>query len=343
VNLKSRKTLILISIFLIAILAISTISFVSAATKTIGPKTPGGLKKAIDSAKNGDTIKLKNGVYSGTRNTKISITKSITIRGLGSKVILDGKKKNRIFLINKKSVNVKFLNLKFRNGYIKGKLSKNTGGGAIYSSKGTLTLSKCSFTNNRASSAGGGAIAIENKKLTANKCTFKNNRADGSGAAINSLKSKLVLTSNTFTNNRVKGNGGAIDLWYGSSTMNKCTFKNNQANICGGAINIFFNKANVKKSTFTSNRAITGGGGAIKILGSQGYKVGSLTVSGTTFTSNKANLPGGAILGTGRPIKIMNSNFKSNIAAKVYNAIDSPKNSLTLQNVKITPTDGSKV
>lgn len=88
---KKRKLLFIFSIFFISIIATSTLSLVSASDITIDPNTPGGLKEAVKVANDGDTISLKDGIYTGANNTKIAIKKSITIKGLGSNVVLDGE------------------------------------------------------------------------------------------------------------------------------------------------------------------------------------------------------------------------------------------------------------
>ena len=46
---KKKKTIFLLSIFLIATVTISMMGTVSAKDITIGPETPGGIKKAVDS------------------------------------------------------------------------------------------------------------------------------------------------------------------------------------------------------------------------------------------------------------------------------------------------------
>jgi len=345
--------------FLMLVLAISTINAVIAADITLNPNSPGGLKQAINTAKNGDTILLNNGLYNGENNTNITIKKDINIKGLGSNVILDGQGKNLFFNITGKKVSL--IKLKFTNGYsnfsapishIKGNLTikdciftNNEAfyGGAIYSEKGNLSIMRCTFKNNKGSH--GGAILTESK-TNINKCIFTNNKADFWGGAINSERISLTVKNSIFTNN--KGScGGAISL-FGKSTISNCSFKNNKATTKeidtseGGAI-ILFGKSTINKCNFKNNTA-RDGAGAIQVSA-------NTKITGSTFTDNKSKR-GGAIFAelVGQhdfipiTLKIENSKFTKNIVGKKYNAIViSKKVTLTKKNVKISPKDGTKV
>jgi predicted outer membrane repeat protein len=300
---KKRKLLFLLSIFIIVTLAISMINSASAADIIIKPNTLGGFEKAVETANNGDTIYLKDGVYKGKRNTEINIEKNISITGLGSKIVLDGQGKNYLISIqNNNKVSLKKLN--FKNGY-----DKNFSGAAIYS-KGRLTVNSCTFTNNKALT--GGAIYSEGK-LTVSSCTFTNNKAKF-GGAIDSRRS-FTVSKSTFTNNQVPKKEDFYGVRYGGAfysegklTVNSCTFNNNKAP-SGGAI----------------------------------FSYGSSTMSESTFTNNKAIEYGGAICNENQPMKIVNSKFTNNIVGKNYNAIDYFYKKPYLKNVKITPKEGSKV
>ena len=347
---------------------------------TIDPKTIGGLKEAINSVKINGTVYLKNGVYTGTNNTGITINKSINIVGLGSKVTIDAQGKRQIFIISNGDVTLK--KLKLINGNANG---LNKLGGAIYCKKGSLTVSNCIFTANKANIGGaiyadkfslivnnctftknqaksGGAIACY-EKTTINKSTFKNNKATVEGGAIDSIES--TINNSVFTSNQAK-NGGAIcslqstifkctfnsnQGTYGGaifdgrdSTVNNCKFTSNKAKENGGAIyengwsldennSTVNNSFKVNNSTFTKNQAKNGG--AL-------YSKGNISIEKCTFEKNKATQKGGAIYNLAKPLKIIDSKLKSNIAGKKYNAIYS-KNTISKKNVTITPKDGTKV
>ena len=304
---RLKNTLI---IFLIAVIAISTVNVVSAAEKTIGPNTPGGLKKAIDTAKNGDTIILTNGVYKGKNNRDIAIKKYIKIIGKGNNVVLDGEGKYR-FLKIAKNKKVTLQKLKFTKGSSKGD------GGAI-ESEGTLTVSSCTFTDNQGRS--GGSIRLIEGQSTVTKSIFTNNKAKISGGAISVFKgygkitTKLTMNSCTFTNNTVHYAEG--DYLEGRSTG------------FGGAIQSN-GEITVSKSTFTNNK-VGSTGGAIR-------SDGKATVNGCTFKNNLAST-GGAIYNFKYTMKITDSNFKDNKnpnRGDIFGIFSYKKETLITKNIKL--------
>jgi len=84
-----------------------------ARTIIVGPgQTITSLRAAVDLAKNGDSIFLKNGVY---KEGNILLTRSVTITGEG-KAILDGQNKTELLTISGKNITV--IDIQFSNaGY----------------------------------------------------------------------------------------------------------------------------------------------------------------------------------------------------------------------------------
>jgi len=258
-------------IFIIAIVAISTVSMVSAADITISPTTSGGLKKAIDTAKNGDTIYLQNGVYKGKNNRDIAIKKDIKIIGKGNNVVLNGEGKYR-FLIIEENKKVSVTKIKFTKGSTS----------AIKQTKGTLTVNSCTFTDNQATPMGGAINTAS--KCTVSKSTFTNNQAGLGGAIASKAKGSLTINSCTFKNNQATNRGGVINS-QGDLTVSKSTFTNNQAKKSGsGAIYISGKKSDISGSTFTNNQAKRLGG-AIEIDGVQK----SVKITDSNFKNNKGD------------------------------------------------------
>ena len=202
----------------------------------------------------------------------IIINRDLTIYGNGATI--DGDKIARIFKVEN-NVNVKFLNINFRNGKadyggaICGgnayncSFTNNTAdyGGAIYLGNAT----DCTFANNAAEKDGGAMY-----KSTAYNCTFIQNHADNVGGAIYECNA----TDSTFANNTAES-GGAM---YGGNAY-KCSFEENKADTFGGAMY----GGNAYDCTFTKNKAVRGG--AIY----QG------NANNCTFTDNTAEKDGGAI------------------------------------------------
>ena len=217
------------------------ISGVSAKDITIGPKTPGGLKKAVESSKSGDTIYLKNGVY--IVKDYIEIKNDIKLKGLGSKAVLDGKSKTRILTVTGKKISIE--NIKFRNG------RSDYGAAILTHGANKINVNNCSFTNNQASITGGAVCVmvvanLGDAKLDVKDSNFSKNKAQSKGGAISCRI--LTVSKSNFKNNKASL-GGAIDSVVGLN-VSKSTFTKNQASI-GGAI--YAPKGKIIDSKFTKN------------------------------------------------------------------------------------------
>ena len=360
INETSFKKIKIVIIFLIAILTINTINVVNA-DQTITNTTSGGLKTAIDNVDNGQTVYLENGVYSGKDNTNLTITKNITIVGKGNNVVIDAKGISRIFTISH-GVTVTLKNLKLING-------KNTHGGAI-NNEGTLFVSDCTFTNNKATEFGGGAIS-NNYNLSVSSSTFTNNQAIRHGGAIGSYYT-FSVSGSTFTNNQAHYGGAIVCSMANDNTIvhlyvnavSNCTFTDNKATNYGGAIYNNYMNLFMTNSTFTNNQAKEGGaiysneynisvnsciftnnqatsGGAI-------HTISSLSLTDCNFTNNQAKKDGGAIYVANMInniikdsiLRIDSANFKNNIAGSKYNAIYLESGAKISKNkVSITPAE----
>jgi hypothetical protein len=311
INKYKDKVFICTLVGIIAILVISMVGGVSAADKTITNSTNGGLKVAIDTIGDNETVFLENGVYSGENNIGIDINKDLTIYGKGNNVVIDAKGKSRIFYISSKC-KITLKNLKLINGnyYI--------GGGAIYN-QGSLFLSGCTFTNNQAIDS-----QIQN----------------GQGGAVCNYYGNITISDSTFNSNQAK-NGGAVYNYYGNIYISGSYFITNNAKDCGGAI-YNNNLLSVKNSIFNGNFAnsdILSHGGAIHNL------KGELSVENSNFTNNKAQYGGAIGSGTSRgyeyslndhKIFISNSLFENNYANGVGGAIYLASTSYLLRGNNIT-------
>ncbi len=90
----------------------------------------------------------------------------------------------------------------------------------------------------------------------------------------------------------------------------------------GGAIFSINATLVVSNSTFTNNQAPSGGGGAIEqAVSNDENEIGSLTVSGSTFSGNVAEAAG-AIQDAITTMNVSNSTFTSNSGTLYAGAID---------------------
>lgn len=158
--------------------------------------------------------------------------------------------------------------------------SKNDGG-AIFLNRGTLNISKTTFTGNSSTEGYGGAIRVLN-----------------SNAKIN-ISNNSVYTSNTSLCGGAIYSDAKITVFDSTFDKNTLTEGNHSGAIfCSGEMII-------KNSTFTENDAVYGG--AIRVLG-------EITIEGSTFTKNTASY-GGAI-NVLNNLKAINSTFSEQIAGE---------------------------
>ena len=293
-------------------MTLATVSCVSAASTVYVNSTGGSdtnlgtadspfltIDKGISSVDENGTVNIAQGIYTGTGNTNLTVTRSMTITGESQdNTIINGEGTSWIFKIRPEAT-VAFFNLTFANA--------TAGiGGAIYST-GTLSITDCTFTGNNATStviSGGGAIYNGGTIDNLLRCTFRENTANnGDGGAIDNHGTINNITDCVFANNTVKSDdpevqetyqGGAI---YNTDTIGKitgCTFTGNVAEFTSDCVWFYgggiFNDgtiSDISTCTFQGNSAYYGGA-----LNNQG------TINNVTdcvFTQNIAGYGGGAI------------------------------------------------
>lgn len=274
----------------------------SAWNGTDGPKKT--IKSAIGTVSADGTVKISNGTY---KESNIIISKNLKIQGDNKyNTIIDAQYQNRIFTIVS-GVKVDISNLKLTNG-------KTSNCGGAISSKGSLSITNCDFTNNKAPNYYGGAIynegyltikdtaflsnsarvsgAVENNKgnLIVDKCYFKSNKAtNGQGGSIVNAQGSLNVKNTVFSyNSATNGYGGVFYNTKGSLGVTNCTFYYNTGPQ-GGAI---YTEDSVgwiylTNNVFVNNRATRGA--------ALYHCHGTIVVTNNTFTSNIATVNGGAI------------------------------------------------
>ena len=140
-------------------------------------------------------------------------------------------------------------------------------GGAIFNSRGSLTLTGCTFDKNRADRELGGAVENSAGTLTASQCKFEDNSSYNYGGAI----------ANTF--------GGTV-------TMTRCQIKRNSAEDGGGVYNVGASYLTIAHSTISYNRVDvpfegTAGGGL--------YNSATATLNDVGVSFNLSDEIGGGI------------------------------------------------
>jgi predicted outer membrane repeat protein len=236
---------------------------------------------AAGAAASTNTITIASTLAGGqtiTLGSTLSITQGVTIQEQTPQAVtLSGNNTAGVFVVNG-GLAASLSGLVIANG------SAGAGGGIA--SLGTLTVSNCLFSANKALGAQGGAISSSGT-LTVNDCTFSGNSAVGSaGGAIQNTVGTLTVSGSTFAGNSADAAGGAIRNFAGTLIVTNSTFSGNFAGLNGGGIENASGPATVSDSTFSGNSANAGGGI---------YNSNTLTLNNTLLAGNTAGAAGNEI------------------------------------------------
>jgi hypothetical protein len=292
-----------------------------AAEFTVDDGDVAGLKTAINAANsNGEanTIRLAaNGTYTLTAvdNTETTgngiafnglpmLTTEISIVGNGATIQRSDAEGTPAFRILQVSDDG---NLTLEGTTISGGDSGNRDGGGGIFSRGILTVSDSTFSQNTGADGGGiqnvfGEIEVSDSTFTGN--TANRQGGSGEGGAIHTFARDIVISGSTFSENSAGRNGGGIYHQRGALTVSGSTFTGNTANgefdFQGGGI-------------FAENEGLTDGSG-IPIEDPEDRT----TITNSTFTGNEATgtdgASGGAIQNTFGLTEINFSTITTNTA-----------------------------
>ncbi|WP_407374145.1 hypothetical protein [Methanobrevibacter sp.] len=290
----------------------STISLLSGGTFS-------DIKKAVNNAKNGDTIKLKGTFVAEKAYDQINIDKKLTIMS-DSSATLNAKGLTYILNIKTNAAGSTLKNLKFING------KRESNAGAVYINATGITVSNCLFKNNNAYQCGAIYSAYDNhsaRNLLIQNCEFISNHAARAAGAIGVYGHNTRVINCTFDSNGVSNNipnlnpyGGAIQIGMDDNTKGyvyDCKFFNNYVQPKGtdshGGAGCVRNGIEYKNCLFVNNSAAQGG--------ALTYHASGL-IENCTFINNSAKYFGGA-LSTGyvdmdMDLFIQNCNFEGNEA-----------------------------
>ena len=245
--------------------------------------------------------------------SEIILSKNITLdaSALTGGVTFQGNSSNRLFYIPTGQV-VTFKNLTFTGGGGVG--AANTGRGGAVLNAGTLTVTDCTFTGNRA--AIGAALAsgysTQSSSLVMQRCVISGNISDaghGGGVAnvaINEQTATASIEDCAITGNSTTGNAGGVynvgSVGTANMTLKQCTIANNVAQSHGGGVhNVTTSPAaanlTLTHCTLTGNTASFQGGGLAQQQTSPGTSTTSLVsciIAGNTalFTPDVRSISG---------------------------------------------------
>ncbi len=280
------------------------------------------IQAAINDANDGEEIEAAPGYYYETIDFK---GKAITLRStepndpsvIAATVINGFGHYHVVKCVTGEDANTVLAGFTITGGNANGSDADSVGGGGMYNSGSSPTVTNCMFRNNSAV-YGGGMFNNNASHPMVTNCTFSNNTTSIYGGGMFNLNSSSpTVTDCTFSSNTVEAYGGGMSNYNSSPTVTNCTFTSNTAAMYGaGMFNYENSSPTVTNCNFTSNAADEGGG--------MGNKDGSSpTITNCSFTSNAADEGGGMENKDGSSPTITNCSFTSNTASNygggIYN------------------------
>ncbi|EMB24439.1 hypothetical protein [Treponema denticola] len=265
-----------------------------------------GLQAAVDAARPGDTITVKNTLTADDTTLEISITKNLTIKGRDTSVVLNADEKHRIFKVyNGASLKLKDITLK------KGK--KDSGAG-VHVTGGSLELENVTITEckNNANSGEGGAIYISSSSngrlwIKGSSKILSNTAEKGAGIYIHTNSDANIIEGSTKISGNTcqsSGQGGGIYLYKGKLVLkDNAKILNNESMVgAAGGGGVYISEhgtLTIKDSCIIQgNKAKNSGGSVITGNGGGIYNSGNLIMEGGEIKDNEAKL-GGAVYNNG--------------------------------------------
>ncbi|MHC4455863.1 MAG: outer membrane protein assembly factor BamB family protein [Planctomycetota bacterium] len=243
------------------------------------------IQRAINACVDGDTVIVKDGVYTGYRNMDIDFHgKAITVRSENGpeKCIIDCNGWGRGFYFgSEEDENSVLEGFTITNGY------ESEGGGIYCDWESSPTIKNCNIVEN----AGGGIYCNWKSSPTITDCIISDNvpsgRSGGSGISI--FYSVCLIQNCTITGNKARS-GGGIYCWNSKPTITNCTIAGNSASYYGGGIyNSEIGNSTITNCTIIGNTAGRYGGGMY-----HNYK-SNPTIINCTIIGNTAGQNGGGM------------------------------------------------
>lgn len=197
------------------------------------------IQEGIDAAMDGDTVLIRDGVYTGYGNRDIDfLGKAITVRSESG---------NPYACI----IDCKGTEISNHRGFL---FITDEGPGSV--------LEGITITNGYMNPPEiGGGVLCEGSAPTFINCVFSNNRAYDGGGLANNSSSHVTVTGCVFTGNSGGAGGGMASSSGSFPTISYCTFYDNRATTYyGGGLSLVWSTARVTNCTFYGNFAPEGSG-----------------------------------------------------------------------------------
>ena len=227
------------------------------------------VQEAVDAASEGDTVKVAQGVYTGTDTVVVYLSKGLTVSGgytvtnwINPKpethpTVLDAEDRPRrrgVFVDGTNVGPIRLEGLTIRRGF-----AQDFSGGGVYILTGTVTLQECRILDSRATGS------------------------PGFGGGLYARGGTLNLTGNVVQGNNSEKRGGGVGIENSVVTLYDNVIRDNM----GSGLYLLDSQATVEGNVVEENSGWEGGG--ITLDG------GSVTLSHNLIVSNTASSHGGGL------------------------------------------------
>ncbi len=330
--------------------------------------------KGLELARDGDTILMADGIYSGEGNRNLDFRgKKVRLKSAGepSNCIIDSTREGRAFLFHSGETSSSVLDgFTIRNGYFflggpeewGGEADAFRFGGGIlilYSSptirnciiegndyagihciRGNPHIVRCTLRNNEGQYGGG--IHMCRSWPVIEDCTIVSNFADDGGGIGCTHDSKPLIRNCLIAHNDVSYGGAGICCHDSAPAISDCIITGNRAKwsdgTSGGGIECWYSKPTITGCLITNNIAIGyGKGGGISCV-----KNSDAMIDRCTLRGNSANMGDAIICERNSSANVTNSLIVGNGSRYSQGAIVADeKSSLTLTNCVVAQNGGA--
>jgi hypothetical protein len=271
-------------------------------TKT-GDSGRGSLRKAIQRAEAGDTVRAPEGHYR-LRQGQLVVDEAIAIRGAGARrTVVDGRGRSRVFEIVHPTGRVKIGRLEVTGG--------REEFGAGIRAEGDLVVNRALIDRNRAAGgdfamfgAGitmlGAVLVVKSSRITRNTVADTDMQSFGPGISSVVDQEEVRIVRSTISRNRIGPGGRGAAVFYSAIPD------------AGGA------DLTLERSTVSGNTGGRGAALAYQVTDNDGF-AHQLRISGSTISGNTVPGSGNAI-GGGLHVSAVGTDAASVIATEITNS-----------------------
>ena len=221
------------------------------------------IQSAVNAAQDGDTVLIRDGVYTGNKNRNILIDGKqlkISSENGNSNCIIDCNELGEGFYIWE-SENVIIRGLTIVNGKSVKKPMEENGGGAIEAVQSIVEIQSCKFKNCYASNLGGGIYCHgRSGNVNIEDCIFEDCESGYRGGAVATQWSGLHLRSCVIKDCNSYIYGGGVYAYLARGSFENVLFERNHS-LQGGGVYFASFRADINKCHFLNNHAGFNGSG----------------------------------------------------------------------------------